>query len=110
MSGSIFDVVVDLRQGSPTFLQWYGIHLNADDNIGLIVPQGCAHGYQALTDNAEFLYLVSTPYEADSEGVVHALDPSLGIKWPFDMKILSDKDQSAAMITNSYTGINIEKS
>jgi dTDP-4-dehydrorhamnose 3,5-epimerase len=80
--GAIFDVAVDLRPDSPTFCRWVGVELSAENHRQLYIPVGCAHGYQTLTDDAEIVYFVSTPYAAAHQGGVRWNDPAFGIEWP----------------------------
>lgn len=94
VSGRIFDVAVDLRADSPTFGQWDAAELSAENRLSLLVPKGCAHGYLTLTDNAEALYLVSTPYQPGAEGGLRWNDPALAINWPAEPRIVSDKDSA----------------
>ncbi|MDF2557320.1 MAG: rfbC [Bacillales bacterium] len=92
--GSIYDVIVDLRKESPTYLQWVGYELSADNYRMLYVPKGFAHGYLTLTDHAEIHYLVTEVYTPGSEGGLRFDDPSIGIVWPNKIKIISEKDRS----------------
>jgi dTDP-4-dehydrorhamnose 3,5-epimerase len=94
VAGSIFDVVVDNRPWSPTFGAWDGAELRADIAVGLYVPPGCAHGYQALTDGARALYHASHPYTPELERGIHHADPQLAISWPLPPGQVSDKDRS----------------
>jgi dTDP-4-dehydrorhamnose 3,5-epimerase len=80
--GAIFDVAVDLRPESPTYLRWAGVELSADDGRALYVPHGCAHGFQTLVDAAEVLYQISTPYVPAAARGVRWDDPAFGIDWP----------------------------
>jgi dTDP-4-dehydrorhamnose 3,5-epimerase len=80
--GAIFDVAVDLRPDSPTYLRWAGLELTAENGRALYVPEGCAHGFQTLTDGAEVLYQISTPYVPDAARGVRWDDPAFGIEWP----------------------------
>ena len=80
--GSIFDVAVDLRPESPTFCQWTGIELRAARPHLFYLPEGIAHGYQTLEDDAEVMYLVSAPYSASHQAGVRWNDPAFGIEWP----------------------------
>ena len=79
VQGAIFDVIVDVRAGSPTFLQWYGAELSAENKRMMYVPQGFAHGFQTLTDYSEITYMVSAFYNKESEGGVKFDDPAAGI-------------------------------
>jgi dTDP-4-dehydrorhamnose 3,5-epimerase len=96
LRGSIFDAVVDIRVGSPTFGQWLGEVLSADNNTQLYVPPGFGHGFQVLEDGTDVLYKCTDYYSgaADQRGVAWN-DPSIGIAWPLDEAVLSDKDRVA---------------
>jgi dTDP-4-dehydrorhamnose 3,5-epimerase len=80
--GTIYDVAVDLRPESPTYLHWAGAELSAGNRRALFVPEGCAHGFQTLLDGAEVLYQISTPYVPDAARGVRWDDPAFGIEWP----------------------------
>ena len=80
--GAVFDVAVDLRPDSPTFRQWTGAELSADNHRILYMPPGCAHGYQTLTDDAEVFYFVSKGYSPPHQRGVRYNDPAFGIEWP----------------------------
>jgi dTDP-4-dehydrorhamnose 3,5-epimerase len=92
--GAIFDVVVDLRPGSPTFRQWFGTELSAENHRMMYVPQGCAHGYLTLEDATEIVYPVTHAYRPSAERGVRWDDPQFGIAWPRAGSIIvSDKDR-----------------
>ncbi|MDA3969776.1 MAG: dTDP-4-dehydrorhamnose 3,5-epimerase [Desulfobulbaceae bacterium] len=91
--GEIFDVAVDVRQGSPCFGQWYGTTLNDDNMRMLYIPPGFAHGFVVLSDIVDFLYKCTDYYHPQSEQGIHWNDPAVGIKWPTLDVQLSDKDQ-----------------
>ena len=93
--GSIYDVIIDLRLASPTYKQWFGVELTADNHKMLYVPEGFAHGYQTLEDNTEVFYLVSEFYSPKHERGIRWNDPIFNIKWPevHDI-IISDKDRN----------------
>ena len=95
--GAIFDVVVDLRQGSPTELKWEGVELTATNHRMVYVPRGFAHGYQTLVDETEVAYQVSEFYHPESEGSVLWSDPAIGIKWPIAEVVVSERDRAAPM-------------
>ena len=80
--GGVFDVAVDLRRDSPTFLQWVGAELTADNRQIMYIPPGCAHGYQTLADDTEVFYFVSAPYSPPHQRGVRWNDPAFGIEWP----------------------------
>lgn len=91
--GAVFDVAVDLRQGSPTYGRWFGVELTEDNFKRLMIPRGFAHGYVTLTDNAEFQYKVDNLYSPADDGGIAWNDPDIGIAWPVTDPILSDKDR-----------------
>ena len=98
-SGTVFDVLVDLRKSSPTFGVWDGYILNTDTHDRLWVPPGCAHGFLVLSDIADFHYKVSTLYRPETERALRWNDPDLAIDWPIEIglqPIVSAKDESAA--------------
>jgi dTDP-4-dehydrorhamnose 3,5-epimerase len=92
--GAIWDVAVDLRPGSPTFKAWYGTELTADNHAMLYIPEGCAHGQLTLTDDAEVLYQMSAPFEPTAARGVRWDDPALGIDWPGEVQVISQRDRS----------------
>ena len=99
--GAIFDVAVDLRIGSPTFGQWYGLELSAENKKQLYVPVGFAHGFATLTDFAEVQYKQTGYYAPQAEGCIIWNDSQVGVDWPIDEPILSAKDQ-AGMSLQAY--------
>ena len=92
--GAIYDVIIDLRPQSPTYLKWIALELTAENRKMLYVPANFAHGYQTLADNTEVFYQVSQFYAPGSEEGLRYNDPTLGIKWPKDVKVISTKDSS----------------
>lgn len=94
LSGEIYDVAVDIRQGSPTFGQWVGITLSAERFNMLYVPVGFAHGFCVLSEQADVLYKVTDEYAADLERGIRWDDPQIGIEWPIADPILSERDAS----------------
>ena len=105
--GRVFDVAVDLRSGSPTFLQWHAVELSAERHNSLLVPKGFAHGFQALEDDCELLYLTSTPYAQAAEDGLNPNDGRLGIAWPLAMTECSDRDRNHPPLTHAFTGIDL---
>jgi dTDP-4-dehydrorhamnose 3,5-epimerase len=90
--GAIYDVIIDLRPESPTYKQWLGVELTADNHKMLYVPEYCAHGYQTLVDNTETFYPVSQFYSPGFERGMRWNDPAFGIEWPLNIQVISDKD------------------
>lgn len=103
--GEIWDVAVDLRADSPTFLQWHAEVLSADNGKALLLPEGFAHGFQALTDDCELIYLHSAAYAPSNEGAVRYDDPRVGIDWPLPVTELSGRDRAHPLLLPTFTGI-----
>jgi dTDP-4-dehydrorhamnose 3,5-epimerase len=91
--GAVFDAIVDMRRDSPTFGQWFGAELSEGNGLMMVVPQGFAHGYQALSDGATVFYMVSADYAPQAEGGIRYDDPGIGIQWPLAVAGISDKDR-----------------
>jgi dTDP-4-dehydrorhamnose 3,5-epimerase len=94
--GTIFDVVVDLRPKSPTYKQWIAVELDQENRLSLYIPDGFAHGFETLSDNAEVLYQISTPYVASAARGVRWDDPAFGIPWPIEISVISPRDREYA--------------
>lgn len=107
LRGRVFDVAVDLRKDSPTYLRWHAEELSAENGRMLIIPEGCAHGFQALEPDSELLYLHTAYYTPDVEGGVAFDDPALGIAWPLPATDLSDRDRRHAPINSGFSGISL---
>lgn len=103
--GEVWDVAVDLRVGSPTFLHWHAERLSAENGCALLIPEGFAHGFQALTDDVELFYCHSAAYAAQAEGGLNPADPRLGIRWPLAIAELSARDAGHALITADFEGV-----
>ena len=93
--GSIFDVAVDIRKGSPQFGQWVGVELSAENKKQLFIPRGFAHGFITLTDDVEVQYKADNYYAPECDGNIRWDDPEIGVEWPIEPVILSDKDVKA---------------
>jgi dTDP-4-dehydrorhamnose 3,5-epimerase len=106
LKGRVWDVAVDLRAGSPTFLQWHAEELSEANARMLVVPQGCAHGFQVLEPDSELLYLHTAYYDAAAEGGVSCTDPRLAIAWPLPIVGLSPRDASHPPITPDFPGLS----
>jgi dTDP-4-dehydrorhamnose 3,5-epimerase len=91
--GRIFDVVVDIRNGSPTFGEWRGFTLDACEDRSLLIAAGLAHGFQAISDHADVLYVIDAPYKAELARGIRYDDPTLGIAWPLPVTIISTRDR-----------------
>lgn len=97
IKGTVYDVAVDLRENSPTYLKWYGIELSEENKKQFFIPKGFAHGFLVLSDYAEFCYKVDDFFHPNDEGGIAYNDPTIGVKWPIgdDMQIiLSEKDKA----------------
>lgn len=105
LHGSVFDVMVDLRQGSSTFLKWYGEILSAENMKMMYVPEGFAHGFQTVEENCELLYLHTEFYSPEHEGGVRYDDPKVGIKWPLEITDVSERDQNHQLLSRDFKGI-----
>ena len=104
-SGAVFDVAVDLRANSPTFLHWHGEILSAEDSRSLLIPEGYAHGFQTLTEDCELLYLHTAAFHPETEGALNVTDPALAIKWPLPVSELSERDRSHPFVDAYFPGI-----
>ena len=93
--GTIFDVAVDIRRGSPTYAKWVGIELSAENHRQLFIPRGFAHGFITLTNDVEVLYKADNLYAPEYDGNIRWDDPEIGIKWPIAPVVLSEKDAAA---------------
>jgi dTDP-4-dehydrorhamnose 3,5-epimerase len=103
VTGSVFDVVIDLRPESPTFREWMGVTLTAANRYMLYIPEGCAHGFLTLEDQTEVLYQMSEFYQAESARGVRWNDPAFGIQWPAMPELMSERDRTYAdFATYSY--------
>ncbi len=107
LKGRVWDVAVDLRAGSPTFLRWHAEELAPDNARMLVVPEGCAHGFQVLEPGSELLYLHTARYVPEAEGGVSCNDPRLGIAWPLPVEGLSRRDSGFPPIALNFSGIAI---
>lgn len=102
-AGAVLDVIVDIRDGSPTFGQWQPVRLDADARNAVYLAEGLGHAFLALTDPATVTYLCSQPYRPQHEHVVNPLDPALGIAWPADVELqLSEKDAAAPSLATAH--------
>lgn len=105
IAGAVWDVVVDLRHGSPTFLHWFGTELSAVNRKMIFVPERFAHGFQTLTDNCEMFYHHTHAFTPEAEGGLRHDDPLLAIRWPLPSADLSGRDQRHPLLTEAFEGI-----
>ncbi|KUG27224.1 dtdp-4-dehydrorhamnose 3,5-epimerase [hydrocarbon metagenome] len=105
LRGEVFDVAVDIRAGSPTFLQWHAEILSGDNHASLLIPEGFAHGFQTRTPDVEMLYLHSAPYAPGAEGGLNPRDPRLAIAWPGAVSLISERDAAHAFLDATFQGV-----
>jgi len=103
--GEVWDVAVDLRAESPGFLAWHAERLSAENGQALLIPEGFAHGFQALTDDAELLYCHSAAYAPAAEGGLNPLDPRLAIAWPLEVSEMSERDRAHPLLDAGFAGV-----
>lgn len=107
LRGEVFDVAVDLRQGSPTFLKWHAEILNASNHRTLFIPEGFAHGFQSLTEDCELLYFHTAAYWPSAEGGLNSQDPKLDIRWPQVVLEMSCRDSAHPLLTDGFSGVTV---
>jgi dTDP-4-dehydrorhamnose 3,5-epimerase len=105
--GEVFDVAVDLRRESPSFLRWHAETLSELNHRTFVIPEGFAHGFQTLSDDCEILYLHTAPYAPDAERGLNPRDPRLQIAWPLEIADLSPRDATHPMIDERYRGVEV---
>ena len=105
--GEVWDVAVDLRKGSSTFLRWHAERLRAEDGAALLIPPGCAHGFQVLSGEAELVYCHSAAYAPQAEGGLHVEDARLNISWPLAVQGLSPRDAGFGRLPVGFEGIEL---
>lgn len=105
IKGSIFDVAVDLRRGSPTYLQWHAQVLSDDNGAVLVIPEGFAHGFQTLQPDCEMLYFHTAPYAPDYEAGLNVNDPALAIAWPAAIGEMSERDAAFPTVAQGFEGL-----
>ena len=103
--GRAFDVIVDLRKESPSFLKWVGVELSAEQMNMVYIPEGFAHGFQTLTDDCELVYNHTQFYVPDAEGGLKYNDKAIGIVWPLEVAEISERDNNYPALTGSFKGI-----
>ena len=104
--GRVWDVALDLRAGSPTFWHWHAQELSADNALMLVLPEGCAHGFQCLEPDSELLYLHTAAFAPGAEGGVHCQEARAGIRWPLPVTGLSPRDASFPPLPPDFAGLD----
>ena len=107
LRGKVFDVAVDLRRGSPTFLQWHAEVLSAENHASLFIPKGFAHGFQTMIDHCEMLYFHTVEYQPTYEGAINPQDPMLSIRWPQAIVEMSERDRTHPMLLPNFKGLKL---
>ena len=107
LKGRVFDVAVDLRHGSPTFMRWVALDLSPEKCNAFVIPEGCAHGFQVLEANTELLYFHTAYYSPACEGAVHFDDPKLAIQWPLPPTDVSARDQNHPFLNEQFSGYSL---
>lgn len=105
IAGAVYDVIIDVRKGSPTFLNYFGAELSATNKKMIYIPEGFAHGFQALTDDCELIYHHSQFYAPDVETGIKYDEPTINIEWPLPVQIISARDNSHPLIDVNFKGL-----
>ena len=104
-AGEIYDVIIDLRRDSSTFLKWFGVELSAKNKKMLYIPEGFAHGFQCVADDCELIYHHTEFYTPNSEGGIRFDDPMIDINWPLPVSVISPRDESHPYLDENFIGI-----
>lgn len=105
IAGAVFDVLIDLRKDSATFLQWFGTELSAENKKMMYIPEGFAHGFQTLSDNCGLIYHHTAFYTPGAEGGIRYNDPAVNIQWPLEVIEISERDQQHPLIDSTFKAI-----
>lgn len=105
LRGRVFDVAVDLRAGSPTLLSWHAVELSEDNERSVFIPEGFAHGFQVLSDDAMLLYMHTAPWTPKCEAGVRHDDPRLAVDWPLPPTHISERDRNHPLIDERFVGV-----
>jgi len=103
--GAVYDVIVDLRPGSPTYRNWQGFELRDSEQASLYIPAGCAHGFQALTDPADVSYRIDREHDPSEDVTIAHDDPELAISWPLPVTAMSERDRTAPPLARVLAGL-----
>jgi dTDP-4-dehydrorhamnose 3,5-epimerase len=104
--GAVYDVIIDIRRGSESFLKWHGERITEDNLLAMYIPEGFAHGFQTLEPESELLYFHSAFYDPEYEGAIRFDDPKIGIKWPIEISEMSERDRSHPLLPSDFKGIS----
>jgi len=107
IKGAVYDVIVDIRKGSPSFLKWHGIELSETNMKMIYIPEGFAHGFQVLRADSELIYLHTEFYAPDYEGALRYDDPLLNIQWPLQVTDISEKDKKHPLLDSNFEGLEL---
>ncbi|MFX1328517.1 MAG: dTDP-4-dehydrorhamnose 3,5-epimerase [Promethearchaeota archaeon] len=107
LQGSVYDVAIDIRKNSSTFLKWHGEILSAENLKMMYIPEGFAHGFQTLEENTELLYFHTEFYDAEHEGGIRFDDPLISLQWPLDVSTVSKRDKEHKLLSNHFKGVEI---
>ncbi|MGA2462853.1 MAG: dTDP-4-dehydrorhamnose 3,5-epimerase [Thermodesulfobacteriota bacterium] len=107
IKGSVYDVIIDVRRNSPTFLKYHAENISYDNLKSIYIPEGFAHGFQTLEDECELLYFHTSFYDPQNERAIRYDDPLIGIKWPLSVADISEKDRCYPYINNSFEGVGL---
>lgn len=105
ISGTVYDVVIDLRKNSSTFLKWFGVELSAENKKMIYIPEGFAHGFQAMSNNCEIIYHHTNFYTRNAEEGIKYNDPLLKLNWPLPISEISERDQEHPYLSENFKGI-----
>jgi dTDP-4-dehydrorhamnose 3,5-epimerase len=105
IAGTVYDIIIDLRKGSSTFLQWFSLELSAANKKMLYIPEGFAHGFQTLTDDCELIYHHSELYTPSAEAGIRYNDSMININWPLRITEISERDANHLLLDNNFKGI-----
>ncbi|MDE3185322.1 MAG: dTDP-4-dehydrorhamnose 3,5-epimerase [Bacteroidota bacterium] len=107
IAGKIFDVAIDLRKNSPSFLKWFGVELSAENKKMIYIPEGCAHGFLTLTNDCEIIYHHTNFYTPSYEDGINYQDPAVKIEWPEAIEMISHRDKNLPKLPENFKGIII---
>lgn len=105
IAGKVFDVIIDIRENSSTFLNWFGLELSAENKKMIFIPEGFAHGFQCLDNNCELLYHHSEYYQPGAEAGIRYNDPIVKINWPLPVTVISERDSNHLLLDEKFNGV-----